>query len=157
MKAAIMTTGKKIIFLFLCAVSFLKASSQSPVTLNSIDTICTRIDFLSNSFERFNFSVNHPGVAVGSRVHYVDTLNKQYKKIIFKSELDTLTKTFYFEKDKLIEVKIEKKTTSDQTAKYQFKDDILFTQSDPDNLISNLKFLVSEGKRYFSFVRYKYK
>jgi hypothetical protein len=151
-----MKINRKILSLFMC-ISFLgKAYTQSTSLPTAIDSICIHIDSLSKSksFEEFDFSINYPNVAVGSRIHFIDTLSNRYKKIIFRSDLDTLTKTFYFEKDRLIEIKIDKNIKTKQVAKYQFKDDVIIYQLDNDHLVTNIKRVVSEAKRYFSLVRY---
>ena len=152
-----MNINRKIITICFCFSIFLNVKGQSNFIPNGIDSICIHIDSISRSFEEFDFEVNYPKVSVGYRIHYIDTLDKQYKKITFKSMLDTLTKTFYFETDKLIEIKIEKNVNPKQTARYQFNEDTVFNKWDPDQLVISIQRLVSEGKRYFMLVRYKYK
>ena len=138
---------------YLALLLFTSANSQSI----TIDKICDKIDSLSASFEEFDFSVNYPNFQVGKRIHYIDTLTKQYKKIVLQNEIDSLTKIFYFEKDSLIEVKVLKKVAPELSAKYQFKSDIAFYALDPFKLIKKAEALVPEGRRYFNLVRYKYK
>ncbi|MEO6668846.1 MAG: hypothetical protein ABIN36_05190 [Ferruginibacter sp.] len=147
----------KIVVLSSCLLLFLNAQSQStPLPSNDIDLLCAHIDSLSSSksFERFYFDLNRPNVALGYRIHYVDTANKRYKKIIFKNDIDTLVKTFYFMKDTLIEIKIEKNAARTQAAKFQFEADAISYQWDPGMLVKDVTRLLPEGKRYYRLVRY---
>src|ERR1700712_412622 len=104
-----MKINRKILVICLCFSYFVKAHGQT-VPANDIDTLCTHIDSISTtkSFERFYFDLNRPNVSIGYRMHYVDTATKLYKKIIYKNDIDTTIKTFYFRKDTLIEIKIER-------------------------------------------------
>ena len=148
---------KKILILCLFFLVFVNAPGQSmPPLPNSIDTICRHIDSVitTKSFERFFFDLNRPNVALGYRIHYVDTATKLYKKIIYKNDVDTSIKTFYFRKDTLIEIMIEKTGGSKQTAKYQFNDTTILNQWDPGKLIKDATRLAPEGKRYYMLVRY---
>ncbi|MEO8768798.1 MAG: hypothetical protein ABI402_01890 [Ferruginibacter sp.] len=148
---------KKILTLSLFSSLLINAHGQSTLPHpNAIDTICTHIDSIitTKSFERFYFDLNQPNISLGYRLHYIDTATKLYKKIIFKNDIDTSIKTFYFRKDTLIEIRIEKNNDSNQTAKYQFNDVEILSKWDPYGIVKDVTRLAPEGKRYYMLVRY---